>query len=135
MLCACEQVVDVELGSGVPHISNLQALASPSPTIWPQALFDLDFTGDTSATLRFLDTNLCPDIEIRIQLAPTTILPSSNASYYNYLLQNLSLSMESTSFGDGSYKAMVDARMATGNPLVIPSITGQDLRVTPPRRM
>ncbi len=48
MLCACEQVVDVELGSGVPHISNLQALASPSPTIWPQALFDLDFTGNTS---------------------------------------------------------------------------------------
>ncbi len=48
MLCACEQVVDVELGSGVPHISNLQALASPSPTIWPQALFDLDFTGNMS---------------------------------------------------------------------------------------
>jgi len=48
MLCACEQVVDVELGSGVPHISNLQALASPSSTIWPQALFDLDFTGNTS---------------------------------------------------------------------------------------
>jgi len=48
MLCACEQVVDVELGSGVPHISNLQALASPSSKIWPQALFDLDFTGNTS---------------------------------------------------------------------------------------
>ena len=48
MLLACEQVVDVELGSGVPHISNLQALASPSSTIWPQALFDLDFTGNTS---------------------------------------------------------------------------------------
>jgi len=30
--------------------------------------------------------------------------------------------MESISFGDGSYmyRAMVDARMATGNPLVIP---------------
>ena len=48
MLLACEQVVDVELGSGVPHISNLQALASSSSTIWPQALFDLDFTGNTS---------------------------------------------------------------------------------------
>ncbi|DBA68514.1 TPA: hypothetical protein ACH3X2_001184 [Trebouxia sp. C0005] len=70
--------------------------------------------------MRFLDTNLCPDIEIRIQLAPTTILPSSNASYFKYLLQNLSLSMESISFGDGSYRAMVDVRMSTGNPLVIP---------------
>lgn len=70
--------------------------------------------------MRFLDTNLCPDIEIRIQLAPSTILPSSNASFFRYLLQNLSLSMESISFGDGSYRAMVDARMATGNPLVIP---------------
>ena len=48
MLCVCEQVVDVELGSGVPHISNLQALASPSSIIWPQALFDLDFTGNKS---------------------------------------------------------------------------------------
>lgn len=38
-------MVDVDLGSGVPHISNLQALASPTATIWPQALFDLDFTG------------------------------------------------------------------------------------------
>ncbi len=71
-------------------------------------------------TLLVQDTNLCPDIEIRIQLAPTTILPSSNASYFKYLLQNLSLSMESISFGDGSYRAMVDARMSTGNPLVIP---------------
>ena len=66
------------------------------------------------------DTNLCPDIEIRIQLAPSTILPCSNASYFKYLLQNLSLSMESISFGDGSYRAMVDHRMATGNPLVVP---------------
>ena len=38
-------MVDVDLGSGVPHIQNLQALASPTATIWPQALFDLDFTG------------------------------------------------------------------------------------------
>ncbi|KAL0038199.1 hypothetical protein WJX79_007719 [Trebouxia sp. C0005] len=45
------QVVDVVLGSGVPHISNLQALASPSSTIWPQALFDLDFTGDIKLIL------------------------------------------------------------------------------------
>ena len=48
MLHTCEQVVDVVLGSGVPHISNLQALASPSSTIWPQALFDLNFTGNAS---------------------------------------------------------------------------------------
>ena len=39
------QVVDVTFGSGVPHITNLQALASASAAIWPQALFDLDFTG------------------------------------------------------------------------------------------
>ncbi len=70
--------------------------------------------------MRVLDTNLMPDIEIRIQLAPSTILPSSNASFFRYLLQNLSLSMESISFGDGSYRAMVDARMSTNNPLVIP---------------
>ena len=43
------QVVDVDLGTGVPHIRNLQALASPTATIWPQALFDLDFTGPSTA--------------------------------------------------------------------------------------
>ena len=56
--------------------------------------------------MRVLDTNLMPDIEIRIQLAPSTILPSSNASFFRYLLQNLSLSMESISFGDGSYHSV-----------------------------
>ena len=49
--------------------------------------------------MRFLDTNLCPDIEIRLQLAPSTILPSSNANYFKYLLQNLSLSMETAVTG------------------------------------
>ena len=39
------QVVDVTFGSGVPHITNLQALAFASAAIWPQALFDLDFIG------------------------------------------------------------------------------------------
>lgn len=50
---ACMQVVDVDLGRGVPHISNLQALASPTQTIWPQALFDLDFTGEPTCLVAF----------------------------------------------------------------------------------
>ena len=44
------QVVDVTFGAGVPHITNLQALASPSSAIWPQAVFDFDFTGESCHT-------------------------------------------------------------------------------------
>ena len=53
------KVVDVDLGTGVPHIRNLQALASPTATIWPQALFDLEFTGPSTASAGLFDTLGC----------------------------------------------------------------------------
>lgn len=61
-----------------------------------------------------------PDIEIRIMFAPNSILASQNTVATKYLLKNISLSVESISFGDGSYRAMVDARMSTGEPLMVP---------------
>lgn len=70
--------------------------------------------------MRFLDTNILPDIEIRILLAPNAILASDQVSASAYQLQNLSFSCESISFGDGSYRAMVDSRMASGEPLLVP---------------
>lgn len=39
------QVIDVELGSMVPGISNLRALPCPTGVLWPQAVFDLDYGG------------------------------------------------------------------------------------------
>lgn len=66
------------------------------------------------------DTNLCPDIEIRMMLAPNTVLASTNTAVSRYTLKNFSFSVESISFGDGSYRAMVDSRMASGDPLLIP---------------
>lgn len=70
--------------------------------------------------MRFLDTNILPDIEIRLMLAPDTICPCFPIDSAHYTIQNLSLSMESISFGDGSYRAIVDQRMASGDPLLVP---------------
>ena len=39
------QVIEVELGSVVPAISNLRALPCPTAALWPQAVFDLDYGG------------------------------------------------------------------------------------------
>ena len=39
------QVIDVELGSMVPGISNLGALPCPTGVLWPQSVFDLDYGG------------------------------------------------------------------------------------------
>lgn len=33
------------MGNTVPHISNLRALPTPGDSIWPQAVFDLDYSG------------------------------------------------------------------------------------------
>ena len=40
------QVVDIDIGSKLPAIHNLRALPSPTATIWPQAMFDLDYEGN-----------------------------------------------------------------------------------------
>lgn len=39
------QVIEVDLGSTVPAISNLRALPCPTAALWPQAVFDLDYGG------------------------------------------------------------------------------------------
>ena len=33
------------MGSKLPAIHNLRALPTPTTTIWPQAIFDLDYEG------------------------------------------------------------------------------------------
>lgn len=70
--------------------------------------------------MRFLDTNILPDIELRILLAPNAVIPQARNGAISYELTGLSLTCESISFGDGSYRAIVDSRMATGDPLLVP---------------
>lgn len=73
------------------------------------------------ASFGFLqDTNILPDIEIRIMLAPNTVLVSEARDQTKYEICDVNLTAESISFGDGSYRAMVDARMSTGEPLLVP---------------
>lgn len=108
--------------AGTPQINgvNFYTVAANSTTAWqPLSLCDWLGIGQGSF-MRFLDTNLMPDIEIRILLAPNAILPSGNTQAISYELKNFSITVESISFGDGSYRAMVDARMASGQPLMIP---------------
>ncbi len=68
-----------------------------------------------SSNASFLSTSILSscrtptsDIEIRMMLAPGTIIPSDDASNVKYTLKGFSLQVESVSFGDGSYRAMVD---------------------------
>lgn len=73
--------------------------------------------------MRFLDTNLYPDIEIRITLARDTVLqltPGMTDATYSVCLPNLI--METIAFGDNTYESMVEARLSTGEPIVVPFI-------------
>ena len=85
--------------------------------------------------MRFLDTNLLPDVEIRITLNNPNVLTVDNPLTYTtgtpatstisftnpqYMLQNVYLAMETISFGDDSYRRMLDARLASGDPIIVP---------------
>jgi len=58
-------------------------------------------------------------------LAPGTVIPSDDASNTRYSLKGVSIQVESVSFGDGSYRAMVDQRTATRQPLMVPYKLGR----------
>lgn len=80
--------------------------------------------------MRFLDTNLLPDIEIRLTLAGTNILSPSIVTANSpvsavptgvtYSWTANSVTFETIAFGDDSYRQMIDARLASGEPIVIP---------------
>ena len=53
-------------------------------------------------------------------LAPDSLLPAQQVGFQKYRLRNFSMSVESISFGNGSYQAMVNARMASNDPLLVP---------------
>jgi hypothetical protein len=73
--------------------------------------------------MRFLDTNLLPDVTIQITLAPATVFENnSNAATQGgtYALSNIKMYMELVKFGDSAYEKMVEARLSTGQPIVVP---------------
>jgi hypothetical protein len=71
--------------------------------------------------MRFLDTNLLPDVEIRLTLASNSVIAStSNALTTSFNWRQPRLHMETISFGDSTYEAMVEARLSTGEPIVVP---------------
>lgn len=72
--------------------------------------------------MRFLDTNLLPDVSIQITLAPTTtfFLDAGAASGSTYSWSNVKLYAEVVRFGDNAYEQMVEARLSTGDPIMIP---------------
>lgn len=79
--------------------------------------------------MRFLDTNLLPDVEIRITLAPAAVIAGSvnstnaaSSSTISYTINTPYAQMETISFGDNTYEQMVEARLSTGEPIVVPFI-------------
>ena len=73
--------------------------------------------------MRFLDTNLLPDVTVQITLAPATVFENNayaTVSGGTYSLSNIKMYMELVKFGDAAYEKMVEARLATGQPIVVP---------------
>lgn len=91
---------------------------------------------------RFLDTNLLPDVEIRLTLANGAVLAQNTsvnstfstttnittptqptvtpATALSFQVQNMFLQMETIAFGDNSYRSMVESRLGAGGSLTIP---------------
>jgi hypothetical protein len=74
--------------------------------------------------MRYLDTNLLPDVTIQISLAPGTVFgnQSQATAAGSYELSSIKLYMELVKFGDGAYEKMVEARLSTGQPIVVPFV-------------
>ena len=73
--------------------------------------------------MRFLDTNLLPDVTVQITLAPATVFENDTGATPQggtYSLSNIKMYMELVKFGDAAYEKMVEARLATGQPIVVP---------------
>ncbi len=73
--------------------------------------------------MRFLDTNLYPDIEIRLTIARDTVLQlTPGVTDANFTISYPNMTMETIAFGDNTYESMVEARLSTGEPIVVPFI-------------
>lgn len=72
--------------------------------------------------MRYLDTNLLPDVSIMITLAPNSILinQTNTTPLPTFAWYTPKLYMEIVKFGDSTYEQMVTARMSTGEPIVVP---------------
>lgn len=70
---------------------------------------------------RFLDTNLMPDIEIRLTLANANVLvPNNSTAVFTWGVNTPVMETEVVSFGDDTYRQIVEARLSTGEPIVVP---------------
>ena len=81
--------------------------------------------------MRFLDTNLLPDIEIRITWARNNVLlltPGVASAALQVYYPNMT--METIGFADNTYESMVEARLSTNDPIVVPFINWASYETT-----
>ena len=81
--------------------------------------------------MRFLDTNLLPDIEIRITWARNNVLlqpPNCASAAMQIYYPNMT--METIGFADNTYESMVEARLSTNDPIVVPFINWASYETT-----
>lgn len=69
--------------------------------------------------MRFMDTNILPEVTVYYQIAPKQVVGSTSITNLDWQMNNVTLSFESVNFGDGTYRALVDRRLATSD-IVIP---------------
>lgn len=103
--------------------SGSTGAAGTSVTKWQRVHTSMWLGVLGGAYMRFLDTNLMPDVEIRLTVARDTVLmlpPTSTAALMR--MSGPNMTMETISFGDNTYEQMVEARLSTGEPIVIPFI-------------
>jgi hypothetical protein len=76
--------------------------------------------------VRFIDTAVLGPVEIRIRLAPATILygtdysATSRPTAFNYKLTNMYMIMDTVTFTDDFYRALLAKRLQDGNVITIP---------------
>lgn len=84
---------------------------------WYQARSFLGLLG--GGYMRFLDTNILPEATVYFQLAPKHVVCATNVTTLNWNIDRVTLNMESVNFGDGTYRALIDRRLAVSD-IVIP---------------
>lgn len=124
---------------------NVQAttysLAFPNPGARPADSTPTTYFQRVNATMwlgilggqymRFLDTNLLPDIEVRITWARNNVLllpPGVQSAAMQVFYPNMT--METIGFADNTYESMVEARLSTNDPIVVPFINWASYETT-----
>ena len=107
----------------IRQVLNNSAATAPAGTDFDTnrecAIYNwLGFLG--TAQPNVLDTSICGQTSISIRLAPATVVPTIGATAGTYSLNSVVAHMDVLSLDDGVLYGLVQQRLASGNPIMIP---------------